>query len=151
MLFYMKKDTLAELIRSAGFRATKPRLLLISYLKKLKYPQTILEIAEGLQDSIDQVTVYRIVDAFKKTGLIREIDLRQGRPRYEISDADHDHHHVVCVSCNRIEDFTGCRYEELANKALKQTKGFAKITSHAMEFFGLCNACMKRGNSLQMA
>jgi Fur family ferric uptake transcriptional regulator len=138
----MKKDSLAGLIRSAGFRATKPRLLLLSYLQKTKRPQTILEIADALKKDIDQVTVYRIIDAFKNTGLVRELDLKQGRPLYEIAD-EHDHHHVVCLGCNRVEDFEGCESEKLAKDALMQTPSFGKITTHSFEFFGFCKACIK--------
>jgi Fur family transcriptional regulator, ferric uptake regulator len=146
----MDKQSLADLIREAGFRATKPRLLLLEHLRVTKSPQSILEIAEALSDSIDQVTTYRIVEAFKKAGLVREIDLRQGRPLYEIMDS-HDHHHVVCVNCDRVEDFTGCESEKLANRALQQTKGFALINSHSLEFFGLCKSCVKQDGTLQTA
>lgn len=139
----MKKESLADRIRQAGFRATKSRLLLLEHLHEAQYPQSILEIAAALRSSIDQVTVYRIVDAFKKTGLVREVDFRQGRPLYEIADAQ-DHHHVVCTNCSRIEDFTGCEAEEIAERALKQTKGFALIKSHSLELFGLCNGCVNK-------
>jgi Fe2+ or Zn2+ uptake regulation protein len=33
---------------------------------------------------------------------------------------------------------------KLADKALSQTRGFAKITNHSLELYGLCNACVPR-------
>lgn len=132
------------LIRKADLRVTTPRRHLLSLLSKQPYPMTIQEICIKLSRyHIDQVTVYRIVEVFKNSGLLREVDLRQGRPRYEIADVEDDHHHVVCVKCDKIEDFEGCDYEKLAQKALQQVRGFAKIESHSFELFGLCNTCVK--------
>jgi len=146
----MDRNALAIRIRDAGFRATKPRLLLLSHLYKSKSPQSIAEIAAALKTSVNQVTVYRIVDTFKKAGLVRELDLRQGRPRYELADLNH-HHHVICVKCGRIEKFTGCESKRITQKALTQTKGFGQITSHSLEFFGLCNSCIKRGHHIPVS
>lgn len=137
-----KEDGLAEVIREAGFRATKPRLLVLAHLQKARYPLCIKEIIEGIgRKNADQVTVYRILDSFKKAGLAVQVDFRHGRAYYELKDAKHDHHHIVCTNCDKVEDFTGCEYEKLATKALKQTHGFAKVTNHSVELFGLCNTC----------
>jgi len=129
-------------VREAGFRATKPRLAVVAYLAKAGKPRSIKEIAAALKRSVDQVTVYRIVEAFAKAGLLREVDLRRGHPLYELSD-EHDHHHVACVSCGRVEDFTGCGYTEVARKALRQVRGFSSIQSHSLELFGMCTNCAK--------
>jgi Fur family ferric uptake transcriptional regulator len=137
-----KENGLAEIIRKAGFRATKPRLLVLTHLQKAKYPLGIKEIIEGIgRKNVDQVTVYRILDSFKKAGLVVQVDFQHGRAYYELKDAKHDHHHIVCTNCDKVEDFTGCEYEKLATKALKQTHGFAKVTNHSVELFGLCNTC----------
>ena len=137
-----KENGLAEIIRKAGFRATKPRLLVLSHLQKAKYPLGIKEIIESIgRKNVDQVTIYRILDSFKKAGLVVQVDFQHGRAYYELKDAKHDHHHIVCTNCDKIEDFTGCEYEKLATKALKQTRGFAKVTNHSVELFGLCNTC----------
>lgn len=135
---------LADIIRKAGFRATRPRLLVLSFLKKVTYPVGIKEIVVGVgSKNVDQVTVYRILDAFKKAGVVVQMDFQHGRAYYELKDAKHDHHHIICTGCNKIEDFTGCDYDKLAHKALSQTKGFARVTNHSLELFGLCKACVK--------
>ncbi len=142
----MKKEAqnkLAEIIRKAGFRATEPRLLVLSFLKKVEYPVGIKEIIAGVgRKNVDQVTIYRMLDAFKKAGIVVQVDFQHGRAYFELKDAKHDHHHIVCTGCDRVEDFTGCDYNKLADKALSQTKGFAKVTNHSVELFGLCNSCI---------
>jgi len=145
----LSESELAEIIRNAGFRATTPRVSILSFLTGAKYPLTIQEIIYGVgEKNIDQVTAYRTLEAFKKAGIVTQVDFQHGHAHYEFKDRAHDHHHVVCVSCEKVEDFVGCNYENLANKALKQTHGFAKIMDHSLEFFGLCNSCIKKNNAV---
>lgn len=139
----MEKDKYADVIRKAGFRATKPRMALLHFLVGSKMPRSIKEIASALQrKDVDQVTVYRTVGTFKKAGFVREINLRGEHPRYELED-EHDHHHVVCTKCKKVEDFTGCSADGLGRKVLRESHSFSKITGHSFEFYGLCDACVK--------
>lgn len=147
-----EKEGVAEVIRQAGFRATETRKRVYTFLKKAKYPVSVKEVIKGVgEKNIDQVTAYRILDAFHKAGLVTKIDFQHGHAHYELKDDRGEHHHVICTGCDRVEDFTGCESDRLANKALKQTKGFAEITGHSLEFFGLCNSCVSKGKTLQTA
>lgn len=130
---------LSEEIRAAGHRATVPRIAVLTFMRKAKYPLSIQEIAKGVGKKIDEVTVYRIVEAFALTGLLRQSDLGQGRV-YEYAKKN-DHHHLICTVCKKISDFTGCGVDVVVQKALKQTRGFAEVKSHSFELFGLCTAC----------
>jgi Fe2+ or Zn2+ uptake regulation protein len=140
----MKKDTaepIGEVIRNAGFRATAPRIALLTYLRKSRTPLLIQEIAAGLKSTaVDQVTVYRMIEAFKKAGIVREVNLHGDRSRYELADTEHDHHHIVCVSCHKVEDFVGCDSRRMERKALQQSH-FSKVTGHSFDLYGLCNSC----------
>jgi Fe2+ or Zn2+ uptake regulation protein len=153
MHIYMQKaskDNVAKFIRSAGLRATETRKLVYAFLKKSKYPVSIKEVIEGVgEKNIDQVTVYRILDAFQKAGVVTKVDFRHGHAHFELKDDRGDHHHIICTGCDRVEDFTGCESDRLASKALKQTTGFAQISSHSLEFFGLCNSCVRQGKTSQ--
>lgn len=143
------ENQLNATIRKAGFRATKTRKFVLSLLQEAKYPLSIKDIVEKIgKQNINQVTAYRIINAFKTAGLVKEIDFRHGYAYYEINDHDknHHHHHIVCVNCEKVEDFTGCNFESLEDKILKQTKEFRHITNHSLEFFGLCHACAEKEN-----
>jgi Fe2+ or Zn2+ uptake regulation protein len=144
------ESSIIEMIRKAGFRATSQRKSLISFLCKKQYPLSIQEIIAGLsrdisnnRDTVDQVTVYRMIEAFKRAEILREINLHGDRPRYEISDTKNDHHHIVCTKCHKLEDFIGCDYEEIKKKALRKSRSFTKITGHAFDLYGLCASCAK--------
>lgn len=139
-----KEKALAATIRAAGFRATKPRLRVLAQLQKSPRPLTIKEIIAAIgKTKIDQVTVYRILDAFKKKGVVVQVDFQHGHAHFELRDTVDDHHHIVCISCGKVEDFVGSEFEDIARKALKQTKKFSKVTDHSLELFGMCNACIK--------
>ena len=130
-----------RIIRNAGFRATTPRRHLFSLLFKEREPLTIQEMAKKLAlRNIDQVTVYRMVDAFKKAGMIREVNLRGEHPRYELED-EHDHHHIVCTSCEKVEDFTDLVHESIGKRVLAKSKSFKQITGHSFDLYGLCKTC----------
>lgn len=134
---------IGRMLRGAGFRATKPRLLAVSFLQKKRNPLLISEMISGLQSNkIDQVTLYRMIEAFTRAGIVREVNLQGERPRYELADLEHDHHHIVCTNCRKVEDFVGCDSERMEKKALSQSH-FSKITGHSFDLYGLCDSCTK--------
>lgn len=128
-------------LREAGQRATPARLAILAVLEKTKKPLSVEKINQKLGDKkIDYVTVYRTVNILKEIGIVRQIDLHHGHAHYELA-ALGDHHHVVCMKCDRIEDVDNCSVEaDMYDKALQQS-GFASIAQHSLEFFGLCQQC----------
>ena len=56
-----------------------------------------------------------------------------------------DHHHLVCLRCGRIEDVAHCGVEAMQSAILRGSKHFTEIRQHALEFYGICKACAKKG------
>ncbi len=130
-------------LEQADLKITPPRLAILKVLSRLKNPATINEIFARLKKTkIDLATLYRTLEAFEKAGLVEQIDFRQGCAYYELKNPDHDHHHLVCLNCKKIEELEGCGFSELSSKILKQAPNFANITHHSFEFFGTCRACL---------
>src|SRR3989338_5977662 len=128
----LEKFRLEDIIRKAGFRATKPRLALLSLLQVAKYPLNIKEIMGKLETAAaDQVTIYRTLDAFKKAGIVNQIDFQDNSARYEYKDGERDHHHLICLDCRKVTDIAGCDYKKLSENVLKQAPDFAKVTAHS--------------------
>jgi Fe2+ or Zn2+ uptake regulation protein len=136
------RRALQKLLRDNGFRSTEGRLALLAAMKKSDKPLSVETLAKQIGTRLDEVNVYRALESFAAAGIVRRVDLQHGHAHYELKD-EHDHHHIICTKCDRVEDFTGCDYDKLADKALRQTSGFAKITNHSFELFGLCNTCVK--------
>lgn len=140
----MQKRDKGAILRRAGFRVTKPRLLILELLEISSTPLSIYEIVAQLRDhDIDQVTVYRSIETFTQAGIIREVDFLGQHARYELPDLEHDHHHIVCTKCHKIEDFVGCDIENIEKKALRQSHAFSQIIGHSFDLYGLCNSCAK--------
>ncbi len=132
----------ADVLRGAGFRATKPRLALISLLQGSCTPLSIGEIVEKMRRTSDMVTVYRMIEACTKAGIVREVNLQGDKPRYELSD-ENDHHHIVCTDCGVIEDFIDETHGKIGRLVLARSKQFKAITGHSFDLYGLCNSCAK--------
>ena|SRR3989344_3824046 len=135
----MENKKLKTLLKNAGYKVTKPRLLVLSFLSKTKNPVSAKEIIQNLR--LDQVTVYRTLEALKKECIVSQIDFKENSAYFELKDEKKDHHHIVCTQCKKVEDFIGCDYKKIANITLKKTRDFAKITNHSFEFFGVCKSC----------
>lgn len=130
------------ILDSAGLKKTDARLALLELLSKNKKPLSVKDIVSKL--SQDKVTVYRTLLAMTKKGITRRVDTGEREVQYEMLDASEDHHHIICLDCKKVSDFTGCDAEGLISKALKQVKDFKEITHHSFDLFGTCNSCAKK-------
>jgi Fe2+ or Zn2+ uptake regulation protein len=137
-----KETQSASLLGKAGLKKTDARLLLLDVLSKNKKPLSVKEIVSKTQG--DKVTIYRMLEAMTKKGLVRIVGTGEREAQYEIIDHHDDHHHIICLDCKKVSDFTGCDADILINKALKQVKDFRQITHHSFDLFGICNSCSKR-------
>lgn len=143
----MKKndlDTYKSILGNYGFKATAQRLEILRILSSNHKPMTLRDIVNKMKvSSAHEVTLYRILSSFVSVGLARQIDFGANVPYFELFDAEHDHHHIVCTKCKKVSDFVGCEVDKLIKKALSQTKDFHNVSRHSFELFGLCKKCAK--------
>lgn len=135
--------TMKEQLRAVGLRATKPRLALAALLEHRHQPVGTPDLsAELVPKQFDLATLYRTLKSFQDAGLVRHVPLDQRFASYEwVQDADEHHHHLVCRDCGLIEEIPECDLEALEKRVLKASKRFDSVTSHSLEFFGVCSAC----------
>ena len=134
------KPTYKEALKVAGFKATPKRLELLEALARVEEPLTVLAIQKLLRNKMNEVTLYRALEAFAAAGLVRRVDLNHDHAHYELAMGREHHDHAVCTNCGVVEDIKGCALEPLEKKALVQSN-FRSIYSHNLEFFGLCKQC----------
>jgi Fur family transcriptional regulator, peroxide stress response regulator len=98
-------DTLTALFRRHGLRVTPQRQCIFDILYDNRAHSTAEEIygiAKGRMPTISLKTVYETLHSLAALGEIQQIDLGTGSIRFD-SDVHH-HHHLVCSSCDRIEN-----------------------------------------------
>ena len=127
-----------------GLKVTPQRLQVLKLLAEVQKPVSIAELQKKAQ--LDSVTLYRSLETLVGKSLVRPVDLRHGHTDYELVSEGKHHHHIVCEKCGAIEDFDWCPETNLKNKILTNTKSFAKLTDHSLEFFGVCKKCANLKN-----
>jgi Fe2+ or Zn2+ uptake regulation protein len=137
------KHDCKEELNELNLRATPARMALMSLLENSDKPmdvQTMIEYLDNRNIKTDPTTVFRIVNMFTEKGLLKTIQLNDGRSRYELATKA-DHHHLVCTRCGSIKDMSDCNIDVLENH-IEKKKNF-KVTSHSLEFFGICADCQQ--------
>jgi len=97
---------LAERLRSAGLRVTRPRLALLRLLSDAGHRHITVEnlheeaIAAAIPVSL--ATVYNILHQFTAAGLLRKVLIAPGRLYFD-TNID-EHHHFLCELTGMLQD-----------------------------------------------
>ncbi|OHA17713.1 MAG: hypothetical protein A2664_03815 [Candidatus Taylorbacteria bacterium RIFCSPHIGHO2_01_FULL_46_22b] len=138
------ENACVKLLRDKKFKATQGRTLLLSVLKEAGRPLSIIQLLKLVKGKLDQATLYRALEAFTHTGLVRRVDLGHAHTHYELVESDWHHHHVICRECGKIEDIADCHVQNLERTLARHTKFFKEINSHSLEYFGRCKQCVTK-------
>lgn len=141
----MSTDLIRRL-RAAGYKITPPRLAVLEVIQREGEhlnPQEILEQAQTLHAQTGRATVYRTLELLTQLGIVRPIYVGDNGPTYILVDGAH--HHLVCSRCSRIVEFDACAADSMGCE-LESRFGF-HITSHLLEFYGICPQCQASGAS----
>lgn len=141
-------QTIVKNLRSSGFRLTDTRKYLVELFCTVRKPvsaEDILKATDRKGKKIHKVTIYRELDFLENRGIIDSVDFGDRKKRFELALQRH-HHHVVCCKCKRVEDVVLGRHLEKEMRHIQKIKQF-KITSHTLEFFGLCANCQSQKQS----
>jgi Fur family ferric uptake transcriptional regulator len=138
-----------------GHRMTYPRKLIIQLLStKLLHPSAkeIYAELQKIDPSIGFTTVYRTLDLLVQMGVLIKLDFKNGISRYELikEKIEKHHHHLICTECGKIINYDDFLQEEIElftkiEKSLKEKFKF-DIKTHEVQFYGICNNCIKEAN-----
>lgn len=130
-----------NLLEEHGYRITKGRVALLSFLMHRNMPLSVGDIQKEINYTIDKVTLYRALEDFSSSKIVAKINLHNSATYYEFLHKDHHHHHIICEQCGKIEDIENCNQTNLQKEVIKSSKHFNAISSHSLEFFGTCKTC----------
>jgi Fur family peroxide stress response transcriptional regulator len=124
-------------------RNTRQRAALMRLLAGTKSHPTAAWLHEQLMEefpSLSLGTVYRNLSFLAGRGLVRVIESGSGVDRF---DGDvNAHYHLVCAHCGTVADSDIPPVEGLEARAASMS-GW-RISSHRLDFFGICPACRDR-------
>ncbi|TXH44853.1 MAG: transcriptional repressor [Actinobacteria bacterium] len=133
-------DADAAALRSAGFRVTRPRMLLLAAVRRLRHatPEELLAEVHTAEPGINLSTVYRALGVLDQVGLITHAHIGSGAPTYHPSTTP-AHLHFRCQRCGRLQSLppsVGASFVADVHSRI----GFAADLSHAA-IRGLCCDC----------
>ncbi len=133
-----------------GSRWTMPRRAVLELLSRTSKHMSAKEIYATLHrmhPAIGLTTVYRTLDLLERMGMLQKLSFGTGESRYELTGEEKGthHHHLICMKCGKIIDYTDFLDEELelvkkTEEELGKKHGF-EILDHNIEFYGLCPKC----------
>ena len=139
-----------ENLRSTGLKATIPRLKILELFDKSAVrhltADDVYQLLLSENIDIGLATVYRALTQFEQAGLLERHHFESGKAVFEINAGKH-HDHLVCINCDRVEEFHDEEIERRQRKIAKE-RGFV-IQEHALYLYAECVKpdCPHRGNS----
>lgn len=127
-------------LRSAGFRITPQRQLILQAVETLRHgtPEEILAEVQRTATGVNLSTVYRTLEVLEEVGLVTHAHIGHGAPTYHAIEEE-IHIHLVCDRCKRVDSV----HSEIAEsfvQTLQRDRGFATDLAH-MTLHGLCQRC----------
>ncbi len=131
-------------------RWTMPREAILGLFSQTSRHMTAKEVYADLfkmYPGIGLATVYRTLDLLVRAGLLNRFTSGDGQNRYEFKAGEkkEHHHHLTCLQCGKVIDYSDFMEEEMelvkkTQEALSKRHRF-RLLGHNIEFYGLCEKC----------
>lgn len=128
-----------------GGRVTRQRSIVAEALGRERVALSAQELHGRIRaghQRIGLATVYRALEAQVAAGTATRLE-RPGHVYVYAACAPEHHHHLVCASCQRVEDVA----EEVVRPMLRsvfEQHGF-QVDHAQLDLYGLCSRCRPRG------
>lgn len=123
-------------------RKTRQLEAVLSAVRGMTDFQSAADIFTKLQlngTPVGLATVYRNLAALAEDGVLDTVKSTDGTTLYRECESSEHHHHLVCRSCGKTEEFHLKGLEETLNE-MGRKMGFSAL-SHTVELTGLCSKC----------
>ena len=134
-------DIIREKFEKAQIRVTPQRALIVeTIMESSDHPDADLIYRRAIQkdSSVSIATTYRTLNLLEEAGILRKLNMQDGKVRYEIEREDHNH--LVDVENERIHEFKDERLGALMREIVGNM-GY-DVESFRVEVVG-----KKRGNT----
>jgi Fur family zinc uptake transcriptional regulator len=139
-------DFALDRLRRRGDRITVERRTLIGLLATLEEPLSaygLRDSLEGATEPLHVVTIYRILEALERAGLVHRVGDTSGYLPCRLGDHPGIHYHLVCRACGRVQEVAS---RELAAELVTAGSGPAareqfQVRSYSISCAGVCRRC----------
>lgn len=132
-------------LREKGYKLTRPRRQVLEAIEKAEGPMSPYDIGRmmhGEGRTLDQVTIYRVINLLCSLNLVHRVFSKGGFVRCDLQEEEGCHRFLVCRGCGHLQEFRDealCRQESQAARKL----GFW-AEHHVTESSGLCKDCCSK-------
>ncbi len=131
-----------ERLQQKGLKATPQRIAVydaISTDNSHPSPETVYNRIHKKFPTISKATVYKILEAFEKNGIVSVISSRYNTIRYD--PLTKRHHHLVCRNCNKIVDIIdpGLDNLDIPDQVTKENT----LLDFSIHFTVICKECQE--------
>jgi Fe2+ or Zn2+ uptake regulation protein len=131
-------------LESSDQRYTIGRRQLVETLAAIGAPATLPELL-ARQPELAQSSAYRNLAVLEEVGVVRRLVHGSEFAYYELAeDLTEHHHHLICVRCGAVRDFTlGATVERSLDREVHRLAGADGFvpTHHTIDIHGVCGAC----------
>lgn len=144
-------NLIKEQMKSKGYKLTPQRRAVLDVIigneGQHLSTEEIYDIVKVECPEIGLATVYRTIQLLEKIGIVIKLNFDDGCNRYELINSDevHQHHHLICNSCGKVQEVEDVLLESLEDKV--ENKYNFQIRNHEVKFYGICSECHKKGNA----
>ena len=131
-------DILNEYLEKKGLRKTPERNIILEEIYKINTHFDIDELFNIIskKNKISKATIYNSIELFNKLELIKKHKFNNSKVLFEKSLNKQQHNHLVCVKCNKIQEFCDPRLQKIIDSTEELLK--FKISKHSLNFYGHC-------------
>ena len=130
-------DLIVQRLALRGHRVTGSRLRVLEALVQAPAHFTVDDLV-GLAPGVGRATLFRTVKLLQDLNVVCRVLMEDGSLHYRLSTRGH-HHHLVCRTCGRVEDFSTCDVSSLVEDLSRNTA--YQIEGHWLEVYGRCASC----------
>jgi Fur family transcriptional regulator, ferric uptake regulator len=130
-------------LSDAGYRRGGARQAILELLGEQPCALSAVEIEHALTSrrrEVSRASVYRVMDELEEIGLVQRVEIGQGMVRYEpVRHGSGHHHHLVCDSCGRLEQFADEELERTIRRVAERLP--LRVSEHEIVLHGACESC----------
>ena len=132
-------ESVIRRLEAQGHRITPARLAVLAAVLAHGGHFSVEHIMREAR-AVGRATVFRTMRLLTDMDIVCRVLLEDGSLRYRVSRSGH-HHHLVCVSCDNVQDLDECAVAGLVREIAAANR--YEIDGHWLEFYGRCAACRR--------